>query len=199
MENILRELVNAGNYITVNKTLIKLFGLDEAILIGELASKEQYWSEHNGLDEEGYFYNTADNFEEETTISPARQRDAFKNLENMGILKTKKKGIPCKKYFKIDYNKLLNFLTTSNEKNEQLDVKKVNGNNIKDNNIKEDNIKYNITSSKDDVNQQSTTIDNSIDIYNQYTNCCNKENIYNRENQKPYKITPRSADGIRYY
>lgn len=99
--NILKPIANNG-FITVNKEIVRCLGLEEAVLLGELAEKYNYWEEHNLLDEEGFFFATAEDIEHETGLSAYKQRTAFKNLESKGIIETKFKGVPPKKYFKIN-------------------------------------------------------------------------------------------------
>lgn len=46
--NVLK-LIASDSFITVNKELIKKVGLEEAIILGELASELDYWTKNNGL------------------------------------------------------------------------------------------------------------------------------------------------------
>lgn len=144
--NIL-QLLASDSYITVNKYLINALGLEESIIFGELASEYNYWFTKEEL-KDGYFYSTIENMQEKTTLSPHKQRKALKNLEEAGLINVKVQGMPATRYIKINYdavvkifnNQLLKNLTTRCEKNEQLDVKKFNGNN----NIYKNNINNNI-------------------------------------------------------
>lgn len=142
------QLISTSNFITVNKELIKALGLEEAILLGELASENDYWSNKNEI-ENGYFYSTIENIEEKTTLSAYKQRKCLENLKKRNIIDVQIKGMPAKRYikineeqlFKIFNSKLLKKLTTRCEKNLQQDVKKFNRNN----NIINNNINNNIT------------------------------------------------------
>ena len=130
------QLISTSNFITVNKDLIKVLGLEEAILFGELASEYDYWSTRNEI-ENGYFYSTIENIEEKTTLTAYKQRKCLENLKNKGIIDIQIKGMPAKRYIKINEeqvfqifnNKLLKNLTTRSENFSQQDVKKLNGNN----------------------------------------------------------------------
>ena len=137
------QLISTSNFITVNKDLIKELGLEEAILLGELASEYDYWNNKNEI-EDGYFYSTIENIEEKTTLTAYKQRKCLENLKNKGIIDIQIRGIPAKRYIKINEekvieifnNKLLKNLTTGCKKTSQLEVKKLNGNNnIINNNI----------------------------------------------------------------
>lgn len=150
------QLISTSNFITVNKDLIKELGLEEAIMLGELASEYDYWNNKNEI-EDGYFYSTIENIEEKTTLTAYKQRKCLENLKNKGIIDIQIRGIPAKRYIKINKekvieifnNKLLKNLTTGCKKTSQLEVKKLNGNNnIINNNIKKNNINKNIKKEK---------------------------------------------------
>lgn len=139
------QLISTSNFITVNKDLIKELGLEEAIMLGELASEYDYWNNKNEI-EDGYFYSTIENIEEKTTLTAYKQRRCLENLKNKGIIDIQIRGIPAKRYIKINEekvieifnNKLLKNLTTGCKKISQLEVKKLNGNNNINKNIKKE-------------------------------------------------------------
>lgn len=139
------QLVANKSFITVNKVIAQNFGLDAAVLLGELASTQVYWEEQGGLDSEGMFYQTCEQITQNTTLSKHQQARAAKALEDAGVLKTKKKGLPPMKYYVIDADKLwgvlnqrrLKNLTNDGEKIEPTSVKKFNTNNKRENNKRE--------------------------------------------------------------
>lgn len=110
---ILSNLLASSKYIIVNKDLIQTLGLNEAIIIGELCSEFAYWESINQLYENDYFYSTRDNIYKNTGINSHFQRIAIKNLEEKEILYTKKCGIPCKTYYKINEYKIIEYLQNS--------------------------------------------------------------------------------------
>ena len=103
--NVLKLLASEG-FITVNKEVIQKVGLHEAIMLGELCSKQQYWKDRKELTNDGYFFCTKENFENETTLSRYYQDKAIAKLENLGIVETKIIGLPARKYFRINENAL---------------------------------------------------------------------------------------------
>lgn len=107
---ILASLLSSSKYIIVNKDLIKMLGLNEAVILGELCSEYTYWESTNQLDSNGYFYSTRENIESNTGINAHFQRIAMKNLEDKGILLSKKMGIPCKKYYKLNEDAVIKVL-----------------------------------------------------------------------------------------
>lgn len=140
--NGVSKLLSTDGYIQVNKTLIRELGLHEAIILGELCSEYNYWEKCNKLDDD-MFYSTRDNIEYNTGLNEHYQRKAISTLKERGILEIKKQGIPAVNYYKINFNKLLNLLSTSSPRDEELDVNLVNLNNNKQTKItkKENNSK----------------------------------------------------------
>ncbi len=135
----------SDNYIIVNKTLIKTFGLNEAVMLGELCTEYRHWLKEDKL-EDGMFYSTIDNIENNTGLTAHEQRQAIKSLENAGVLTTELKGVPAKKYFRIDTDSVVKILTTCSADFSQQDVKNLHSSNNKNSNKKNNN-----TLSKDKV------------------------------------------------
>ena len=166
----IRKLIATNGFITVNKEIARCLGLEEAVLLGELAGKSNYWEDRNLLDEEGFFFATAEDIEHQTSLSAYKQRTAFKNLESKGIIETKFKGVPPKKYFKINIEKLdsylSNSLTVNSKKIKELTLKNFDtNNNITNNNIT-NNTLYNASKDALAVETSSTTYTNEGEILN---------------------------------
>lgn len=132
-------LLSSGNFITVNRTLIKSYGLDAAVMLGELASEFLYWDER-GAAEGGWFYSTVENVEQNAGLTAHEQRNALVKLAEAGLVEVKRGGMPAKRYIRIVEdavvknfnNKSLKILTTSDQNFEQQDVKNFNVNNNKE-------------------------------------------------------------------
>lgn len=110
------DFLASGNYIAVNRTLIKAFGLEGAVLIGELASEAKYWNDRDKL-EDGWFFSTIENVEEATGLSGYQQRKALSELTKAGIVETTQKGIPKKRYIRIHFMELVNLVNDKSLKN----------------------------------------------------------------------------------
>ena len=159
--NVLK-LIASDSFITVSKELIKKVGLEEAILLGELASESDYWQKNKGMTEDGYFFSTIENIEEKTTLSEYKQRRCLNNLKDLGIVSVIVKGMPAKRYIKINEaevlkileNKLLNNSSASSVISQELVTEKLKGNN----NIKNNNINNNING---ETSSPETKEDNS--------------------------------------
>ena len=130
MANILSNFFGTTAFWVVNKHLARLVGIEASLLLNDLYSKQCFFEERGELIE-GYFFNTRDNIEADTTLSPHKQRQALQTLEKFGFVKTKVMGLPKKTYYSVIHDKLLNFLTTGDEKISRQEVKKFNTNNNK--------------------------------------------------------------------
>lgn len=148
---VLTSLLSNRGYILVNKSLARLYGLDEAVLLGELAAEFEYWETQDELDD-GYFYSTVENVEENTTLTDHQQRKAIKTLKGAGVLNIKVKGVPPKRFFSISdsaifedlnlekvKNQSLKKLRIESEKSEESNLKKLRTNNNKEKNNNKSN------------------------------------------------------------
>lgn len=103
-----------SNYIAVNRTLIQKYGLVEAVLLGEIASEARYWLQRGEL-EDGWFYSTVENIESATGLNDYRQRGALKRLQEIGLVEIDYRGLPRKRYLRLDAERLLQAMEQVNE------------------------------------------------------------------------------------
>jgi len=97
-------------YWQVNKSLARQLGIETAIILSDLISKEKYFNDRRQLNE-GWFFNQQSQIENDTTLSPHKQRKAIDTLKEAGLIDTKLKGIPPLQYYKINHSNILMFLT----------------------------------------------------------------------------------------
>lgn len=136
------------NYIIVNKDLIKKIGLNEAVILGELASEYKNWKSKEKLIDD-MFYSTISNIEKNTGLNEYQQRKSFKILKELNLIEYKVKGIPATRYIKINQEqvakildiKFFNNLSSSSLKFKELDIENLKGNNNNINNNKNNNNK----------------------------------------------------------
>ena len=95
----MKQLLSSSAFIVLNKELARQIGLKEAVLLADLISKEEYFISKGMQD--GWFFNTEANIQEDTTLTPFQQRKCLKVLKKYDIIQVKRKGIPAKQYFKI--------------------------------------------------------------------------------------------------
>lgn len=122
-EKTFKQLLMSSNYYTLNKHVVKTLGIEPAFLLTILIEAS------DGLaDEEGWFYQTIEKIGELTGIGRHKQDKIIKDLIESKILEQKNKGVPCKRYFKINYEMIENLVfqkqQTSLSQNDKLDCKK---------------------------------------------------------------------------
>ena len=122
-EKTFKQLLMSSNYYTLNKQIVKTLGIEPAFLLTILIEAS------DGLaDDEGWFYQTIEKIGELTGIGRHKQDKIIKDLIESKILEQKNKGVPCKRYFKINYEMIENLVfqkqQTSLSQNDKLDCKK---------------------------------------------------------------------------
>lgn len=122
-EKTFKQLLMSSNYYTLNKQVVKTLGIEPAFLLTILIEAS------DGLaDDEGWFYQTIEKIGELAGIGRHKQDKIIKDLIESKILEQKNKGVPCKRYFKINYEIIENLVfqkqQTSLSQNDKLDCKK---------------------------------------------------------------------------
>jgi hypothetical protein len=103
-------LFSSSGFFSVNKVLtVALDSMECAGFFATLCSKSDYWQSRGELDN-GYFYCTQDSIHAETRINPKRQRVYCKKLEEAGLITTKTKGLPKRKFYRINTKKALQLI-----------------------------------------------------------------------------------------
>jgi hypothetical protein len=115
--NLGLDFLDSGNYIAANRSLIKAFGLNLAVIIGELASEARYWKREGKL-QDGWFFSTVENIEKATGINGYYQRDAIKQLQTLGFIEIKYKDAPRKRYFRINGMNIIQTIAQIEEEEE---------------------------------------------------------------------------------
>ena len=98
-------ILATDNYIVVNKDILKAFGLNTAVLLGELASEYKYY-EREGKLEDGMFYASVSNVQERTSLTKYQQKQCLTMLEEKGIVKVRLQRNPNRRYIQIDADAL---------------------------------------------------------------------------------------------
>lgn len=117
---ITKQLLLNNNFWVLNKDMVQLLGLEGAFLLSNFAEAETLMA-----DKEGWFYQTSDTVEKITTLSRHKQDQAIKKLKDLGIIEQTNRGVPPKRYFKINYECLTNQFV-KNQQIEVLEIDKLN-------------------------------------------------------------------------
>ena len=158
--NSIKRLLMTSNYYALNKTLVKNLGIEVAFFLTALVEADEMLA-----DEEGWFYQTASLLEEMTGLSNHKQSRCIEQLISLGILLQENKGMPMKRYFKLNYEQVLNSLNTSLEKISKQGSKKVKSKDLK--NLKpcfqkiSNNKEININNLDKELNNKSGSVDES--------------------------------------
>lgn len=104
-EKTFKQLLMSSNYYTLNKQIVKELGIESAFLVTILIEAS------DGLaDNEGWFYQTIEKIGELTGLGRHKQDKIIKELIDLKILEQKNKGVPCKRYFKVNYQMIENLV-----------------------------------------------------------------------------------------
>lgn len=122
-EKTFKQLLMSSNYYTLNKQIVKELGIESAFLLTILIEAS------DGLaDSEGWFYQTIEKIGELTGLGRHKQDKIIKELIDLKILEQKNKGVPCKRYFKVNYEMIENLVfqnqQSSLSENSKLDCQK---------------------------------------------------------------------------
>ena len=122
-EKTFKQLLMSSNYYTLNKQIVKELGIESAFLLTILIEAS------DGLaDNEGWFYQTIEKIGELTGLGRHKQDKIIKELIDLKILEQKNKGVPCKRYFKVNYQMIENLVfqnqQSSLSENGKLDCQK---------------------------------------------------------------------------
>lgn len=100
-DRTLKQLLMSSSYFVLNKQIVKAIGIEAGFLLTTLIEAS------DGLaNDDGWFYKTAPSLEEETGLSNHKQSKIIEELTKLGILEQENKGMPMKRYFRINFNKI---------------------------------------------------------------------------------------------
>ena len=95
------EIMNHDNTISLNRYLVEVIGHCETAIYSALISKFAYYNSKGMLRDDGFFFSTVNDLGESTGYTDSQQRKAIKKLVECGLIDTKVKGLPPKRYFRI--------------------------------------------------------------------------------------------------
>lgn len=193
-KNSIKQLLMTSNFYVLNKQLVKSLGIETAFFLTTLVEADETLA-----DDEGWFYQTSKTLEEITGLSNHKQTKCIEQLISLGILLQENKGVPMKRYFKLNYDQILKFLNTRIEKISNQELKKVESKSLK--NLKtsfqknSNNKEYNINNLDKELNIKTTTKLDNLDKIDQNSKDSSissssslVENSYSKEKDTIYQI-----------
>lgn len=91
------------NFISVSRPMIRIFGIEAALMLCELYSEYRYYESKKRLEPDGYFYSTVENIEHNVGLSKGQQLRAIEQLSKYGIIKKAVRGMPGTRHFQFQY------------------------------------------------------------------------------------------------
>lgn len=117
-DRTLKQLLMSSSYFVLNKQIVKAIGIESGFLLTTLIEAS------DGLaNEDGWFYKTAPSLEEETGLSNHKQSKIIEELTKLGILEQENKGMPMKRYFRINFQKIEELVFKKDLKNSNTSIK----------------------------------------------------------------------------
>ena len=109
------------HFFQLSKPLLMAFGIDVALWIADMLSRMVYFEKREMLSEDGFFYHSQEEMAKTTTLSPERQKKVVDLLKELGMIETKKEGLPLRLHYKIHYENLINIMSDAydNFKNQE--------------------------------------------------------------------------------
>ena len=98
----LTRLLANNNYIVLSRDIVRGFGLEAALMLGELCQRQNQHGE--------WFWATNEQLEDSTGLSAHLIRKAVSVLREAGIVQVVAKGLPRKNHYRVDESSLAKFL-----------------------------------------------------------------------------------------
>ena len=150
---MIKHFLLSKNFWVLNKHLVKTLGIETAFLLSVFADADETLS-----DSEGWFYQTVETIEDITTLNRYKQDLAIDALIEKGVLEKTLKGMPRKRYFRIDSERLACLFVEC----QQYSVSKV-----------DDTVSRRSTTSKELNNKELNNKESNKDIYSEVVDYLN--------------------------
>lgn len=109
-KSIIKALLSQKAHLVINKTMVQKVGLTEAALLSVLCDGDDIFQADGD-----WFFATADKIQEILCIKRFVYDSALKNLVARELIETKRMGLPAKKYFKLNYDKIIKCIDDDGE------------------------------------------------------------------------------------
>lgn len=99
------EIVSSSSYLALNKTMLKTYGPNTAVVLSYMVERQKYMNKKHP-ENEGWFFLLREKLAEDTGLSVFTVQQIKKQLISDGVLIVKRKGLPSKEWFQINYFKI---------------------------------------------------------------------------------------------
>lgn len=89
-----------------------------------MLSQAIYWSRRT-RDADGWFYKTQEEWEEETGLTRCEQETARRKLIKAGVMEELKKGVPCRLFYRVDTDTILEILLAGSQQSSLRETSKL--------------------------------------------------------------------------
>ncbi|GEM_PF-1146433 len=151
-EESIKELLMSSGFMVINKKIMKIFGAEGAVLLSCFVEAEEMFA-----DEEGWFFQTIETIIEQTGITRHSQDKYIKKFEELGVLQKEVRGLPAKRFFRLNYSKIDEMLTEQIQKEKK--EKRINNNNMKTTMLKTSNYVDEFDKNKEHIYKEHKDID----------------------------------------
>lgn len=191
-KNSIKQLLMASNFYILNKHLVKTLGIETAFFLTALVEADEILADKNG-----WFYQTIPQIEKMTGLTKHKQTNCINELLILGILLQENKGMPMKRYFKLDYEKIAKLLSSHKKDNSQED-REGDSKEEKNQSAREEK-NCHLGREKIDTNKElyinnldkklkTTKLDNLVGIESKSSSSSSFENSFSGEKERFYQI-----------
>lgn len=188
----IKQLLMASNFYILNKHLVKTLGIETAFFLTALVEADEILADKNG-----WFYQTIPQIEKMTGLTKHKQTNCINELLILGILLQENKGMPMKRYFKLDYEKIAKLLSSHKKDNSQED-REGDSKEEKNQSAREEK-NCHLGREKIDTNKElyinnldkklkTTKLDNLVGIESKSSSSSSFENSFSEEKERFYQI-----------
>lgn len=188
----IKQLLMASNFYILNKHLVKTLGIETAFFLTALVEADEILADKNG-----WFYQTIPQIEKMTGLTKHKQTNCINELLILGILLQENKGMPMKRYFKLDYEKIAKLLSFHKKDNSQED-REGDSKEEKNQSAREEKNCHlggeKIATNKElyinnlDKKLKTTKLDNLVGIESKSSSSSSFENSFSEEKERFYQI-----------
>lgn len=113
-EILAKNILMGSSYWVLNKTLVAILGLDTAFFLSNLAEAESLFQS-----KDGWFFQTKDTMESISGLSRHKQDSCIKQLKELDFIKLELRGMPSKRWFRLNKLNILNSMAKYESKYQQ--------------------------------------------------------------------------------